>query len=338
MIGTPRFSYLSYPLVVRISFFFLMIRRPPRSTLFPYTTLFRSRAAPGVGLHSQLRPHGADELAADREPQSRAREAVARPARVATERLVQTAQRLRTDPAPAIAHAKLQPGRPARRGADLDEALVGELERVGGEVEQHPAQRERVPQAMVRLQRHHANGEALLLRHRVHDVADRVEQGHQRKRGGPVIEQLVAVASQLDRVARQRAQAEGGAVDQPQLAVLQLVDRAALTLLQRFGEEEDRREWRPQVVRHLDEQLQAVGAGETRGHVLRAVRLERAPHDVYRLPRLQDQTRVRRRAALVPGTDQLASQQLELIPAGSRCRAWGHADGLAAAGPVHGPP
>src|SRR5258707_10421361 len=30
-------------------FFFLMIRRPPRSTLFPYTTLFRSRTFP---LHS----------------------------------------------------------------------------------------------------------------------------------------------------------------------------------------------------------------------------------------------------------------------------------------------
>src|SRR3989441_8318273 len=29
-----------------ISFFFLMIRRPPRSTLFPYTTLFRSSAMP----------------------------------------------------------------------------------------------------------------------------------------------------------------------------------------------------------------------------------------------------------------------------------------------------
>src|SRR2546430_9004246 len=27
----------------QIFFFFLMIRRPPRSTLFPYTTLFRSR-------------------------------------------------------------------------------------------------------------------------------------------------------------------------------------------------------------------------------------------------------------------------------------------------------
>src|SRR5689334_25448847 len=28
-----------------IFFFFLMIRRPPRSTLFPYTTLFRSLSA-----------------------------------------------------------------------------------------------------------------------------------------------------------------------------------------------------------------------------------------------------------------------------------------------------
>src|SRR5215813_5303290 len=28
------------------AFFFLMIRRPPRSTLFPYTTLFRSRRQP----------------------------------------------------------------------------------------------------------------------------------------------------------------------------------------------------------------------------------------------------------------------------------------------------
>src|SRR2546427_7534605 len=44
-------------------FFFLMIRRPPRSTLFPYTTLFRSRAtrrACAVAARSprRLRPHG----------------------------------------------------------------------------------------------------------------------------------------------------------------------------------------------------------------------------------------------------------------------------------------
>src|SRR5258708_38071992 len=39
------------------SFFFLMIRRPPRSTLFPYTTLFRSipvvHESPGVGADLQ---------------------------------------------------------------------------------------------------------------------------------------------------------------------------------------------------------------------------------------------------------------------------------------------
>src|SRR3712207_7219249 len=29
-----------------LTFFFLMIRRPPRSTLFPYTTLFRSAGRP----------------------------------------------------------------------------------------------------------------------------------------------------------------------------------------------------------------------------------------------------------------------------------------------------
>src|SRR5574337_711195 len=36
------------------SFFFLMIRRPPRSTLFPYTTLFRSGKSTGVGCHCLL--------------------------------------------------------------------------------------------------------------------------------------------------------------------------------------------------------------------------------------------------------------------------------------------
>src|SRR2546421_13107875 len=33
---------MSYSLFHFLFFFFLMIRRPPRSTLFPYTTLFRS--------------------------------------------------------------------------------------------------------------------------------------------------------------------------------------------------------------------------------------------------------------------------------------------------------
>src|SRR2546426_3442687 len=38
-----------------IGFFFLMIRRPPRSTLFPYTTLFRSAQRPSAALMSM--PH-----------------------------------------------------------------------------------------------------------------------------------------------------------------------------------------------------------------------------------------------------------------------------------------
>src|SRR2546429_3032088 len=36
--------------VLVIFFFFLMIRRPPRSTLFPYTTLFRSGLESGVAV------------------------------------------------------------------------------------------------------------------------------------------------------------------------------------------------------------------------------------------------------------------------------------------------
>src|SRR3712207_6965523 len=36
-------------IVLVMLFFFLMIRRPPRSTLFPYTTLFRSAEPPRHG-------------------------------------------------------------------------------------------------------------------------------------------------------------------------------------------------------------------------------------------------------------------------------------------------
>src|SRR4030066_1785978 len=50
-------SYLSCFL-----FFFLMIRRPPRSTLFPYTTLFRSASG----------PDSRDSCCAPRSPKARA--------------------------------------------------------------------------------------------------------------------------------------------------------------------------------------------------------------------------------------------------------------------------
>src|SRR5256885_12943698 len=37
-----------------------MIRRPPRSTLFPYTTLFRSLAQPPAHAHAGLTPDAAE--------------------------------------------------------------------------------------------------------------------------------------------------------------------------------------------------------------------------------------------------------------------------------------
>src|SRR3712207_6952984 len=58
-----------------VCFFFLMIRRPPRSTLFPYTTLFRSRGALRCPLHDvahELRPLGAPRAVAPTGPASRA--------------------------------------------------------------------------------------------------------------------------------------------------------------------------------------------------------------------------------------------------------------------------
>src|SRR5258707_894250 len=43
---TPPTSLTAGSVPEYMPFFFLMIRRPPRSTLFPYTTLFRSSGVP----------------------------------------------------------------------------------------------------------------------------------------------------------------------------------------------------------------------------------------------------------------------------------------------------
>src|SRR2546429_6050246 len=53
-------------------FFFLMIRRPPRPTLFPYTTLFRSRAPRHPDSRHRGRPRGtADAAGPGRDPRDR---------------------------------------------------------------------------------------------------------------------------------------------------------------------------------------------------------------------------------------------------------------------------
>src|SRR5258708_12435300 len=48
-VSCTHFFLSTYSLLLSFLFFFLMIRRPPRSTLFPYTTLFRS-TNPGLRL------------------------------------------------------------------------------------------------------------------------------------------------------------------------------------------------------------------------------------------------------------------------------------------------
>src|SRR3712207_9479868 len=55
-------------LSVHVSVFFLMIRRPPRSTLFPYTTLFRSNR--GAAQHpGRSRPRSSSRFPAGRRVQ-----------------------------------------------------------------------------------------------------------------------------------------------------------------------------------------------------------------------------------------------------------------------------
>src|SRR2546427_10433046 len=49
---------------VLFCFFFLMIRRPPRSTLFPYTTLFRSRGVEVIVVEPDV---GRDDVEVDAE-------------------------------------------------------------------------------------------------------------------------------------------------------------------------------------------------------------------------------------------------------------------------------
>src|SRR6266446_6490348 len=84
-------------------FFFLMIRRPPRSTLFPYTTLFRSRAGRRAGravcLYRQRlreRPHAAHQRA----PRVRAAAGIDSPAEAGTKVATWRKRRTTTSSAP----------------------------------------------------------------------------------------------------------------------------------------------------------------------------------------------------------------------------------------------
>src|SRR5215471_20247873 len=74
LLFTGVFIMVSLVLCYLLFFFFLMIRRPPRSTLFPYTTLFRSppsrrpgQPAPGPAPHWRRSEEHTSELQSRRD-------------------------------------------------------------------------------------------------------------------------------------------------------------------------------------------------------------------------------------------------------------------------------
>src|SRR2546426_6207909 len=122
-----------------------MIRRPPRSTLFPYTTLFRSRRDPLDAGARRIAPHeGGGELGAvgdlahALDHGNRPRRLVGA-RRVGREHVTRERERARATPAaqlPVLAGTALpakcplpQPAEQRRRAPDLAEALGREVAR-----------------------------------------------------------------------------------------------------------------------------------------------------------------------------------------------------------------
>src|SRR3989441_4358068 len=136
--------YLSIRLYILSSFFFLMIRRPPRSTLFPYTTLFRSIGRDDDGLPELLFAEIVDddrrgEEVVHRDPEEAldlSRVEVERQHAIDSGRLEQVGDQLRRDRDPRLDLAVL--ARVAIVGQDRrDAAGRGALQRVDHDEQLH---------------------------------------------------------------------------------------------------------------------------------------------------------------------------------------------------------
>ena len=140
---------------------------------------------PGAALrervHAQLRAHRRDEFAANRQSQPRAREVLAQTQPAVWECLEEARQRIGGNAGPGVPHRQLHPCRVQRARADDDAAALGELDGVGCQVEQHPAQGAGVTQAPVGLGRPHHQLEPLFLHHRLDYAAHGIEQVAQRE-------------------------------------------------------------------------------------------------------------------------------------------------------------
>src|SRR5439155_11847630 len=90
------------------------------------------RAAPGAGCDLELRAHRGDELVADGEAKSGAREVVPCGGGRLPERLEQRPERLGVEARAGVAHRELDHGAVELARHDFDGALLRELEGVGG--------------------------------------------------------------------------------------------------------------------------------------------------------------------------------------------------------------
>src|SRR2546425_8573166 len=104
---------------ILLFFFFLMIRRPPRSTLFPYTTLFRSAAPTALYLIGDMRGERGDAAGAARWfGELIARYPIDPRSSVARFRLAfEAARRGLLDSAAALYQSEVTAGAPQRMGA-----------------------------------------------------------------------------------------------------------------------------------------------------------------------------------------------------------------------------
>jgi len=110
-----------------------------------------------------------------------------------------------------------------------------------------------------------------------------------------------------------RGETEGGAVDQAHLAVLHLVDRPALAALQRLGEKQDGGERGPEVVNHLDEQVEALGGagGEVLTQLASRIVADRLADLLEGVEGAEDRRRRDGRGRFGPRLQQLRLQHLD---------------------------
>src|SRR2546428_284609 len=106
-------------------------------------------APPRSRLDLELGRHGGEQLPSHGEPAPRLGERIARSADGRAQRLIQALDHVGADALAAVPHGELDLRRAELLGHDLDVPRLGELQRIGGEVEEHATERHGVTEAVV---------------------------------------------------------------------------------------------------------------------------------------------------------------------------------------------